>query len=339
MTGGKWNFRAYREEDIPAISSLINASDAADGLPVRANEEDLRLHFSTPGLAPLQQVIVVAGRDEATTKEGVLLGYGRAFPSEDSAGTERVYDLALRVHPEVRYMGLEREIATRLVGLARRYEALPGQRKVERVRLRSYLYEKHIAVREAWRQLGMSEVRQSLTMTRRLDVPIEEPGTVGGVRIRTYKHPEDNGRSLRALNASFADYFDYRPLSIDRWSREMAAPYVRPDLSWLAEMDDGSGEVASLCICWVDRDENALSGRLDGWVEGIGTVPEWRNRGLGTALLLRGLHSLRSAGMEAALADVDAQGPSAAMQLFVSNGFTVRDRMYQYECLLAEITI
>src|SRR4029078_11756569 len=115
------------------------ASDAADGLPARATDEDLRLHFNTPGLAPAQQIIVVAGREEATTKEGVLLGYGRAFPSEDAAGRERVYDVALRVHPEVRYMGLEREIATRLVGLVRRYVALPGQRKVERVRLRSYL--------------------------------------------------------------------------------------------------------------------------------------------------------------------------------------------------------
>ncbi len=240
-------------------------------------------------------MIVVQGRHDATTKQGELLGYGRAFPSEGSGGNERTYNVAMRVHPDVRYMGLEREIGARLVGLARKNEAFPGQKKVEKVRLRSYLYEKHLAVREAWRQMGMREVRQALTMMRNLKGPVEDAPDVEGIRLRTYRHPEDNGRVLRALNAAFAHYFDYQPLTLDRWSREMAVPYVRHDLSWLAETRDAPGEIAGFCICLIDRDENALGNRIEGWVEGIGTTPEWRNRGLGRLLLLRGLRSLRAA--------------------------------------------
>jgi len=166
-----------------------------------------------------------------------------------------------------------------------------------------------------------------------------DPPNVPGVTLRTYRYPEDNERALHALNRSFADYFDSKPISSDTWEREMASPSVRHDLSWLAEAQGGAGELAGFCICILDEEENALGGRLEGWVEGIGTVQEWRGRGLGKSLLLHALHSFKNAGMEVMLADVDAQGSSPATRLFESAGFVLRDRMFQYECPLSEVTI
>jgi len=329
----RWHIRNYHEDDLPAISTLINASDGAAGMPPRANAEDLRQQFNAPGLDPMSQVLVAEEPASNT-----LLGYGRAFPS-GGTGDERVYNLSMRVHPSASDNGLAREIAERLVAIARRHEALPDQKRVGQVRLRSYTYEKQTPVREAWEHIGMKQVRQAWTMFRPLDTLIDEPQTPPGVKLRTYRHPEDNRGSLLALNMAFADYFDSPPLSQERWDQEMAGPHTRLDLSWLAEAEENPGEIVGFCICWIDENENALRGVLEGWIEGIGTVPEWRNRGVGRSLLLNALRSLKSVGINAALLDVDAQGPSAATHLFESVGFTVRDRMFQYQCLLDNVTV
>lgn len=333
----RWRIREYREADIPEIVTLINAADDAVGLPMRASADGLRDQFNTPGLDPSRQVIVAEATDGEGARSGRLVGYGRAFPRGDKAGVERVYDVSMRVHPDAGDTGLALAIATEVVGIIHRHEALPGQKQVGKVRIRSYMYEKHAAIRGALQQVGLREVRQAWTMRRPLNEPIPDPPHVPGVTLRAYRYPEDNERSRQALNKSFADYFDSKPISSDSWEREMASPVVRHDLSWLAEAEGGVEELAGFCLCLLDEEENALGGRLEGWVEGIGTVPEWRGRGLGKSLLLHALHSFKSAGIEMMLADVDAQGPSPATRLFESAGFTVRDRMYQYECPLGDI--
>jgi len=327
-----WVVRAYREDDIAGIVELINASDAADGLTARATEEDLRAQFKTPGLEPMRQVIVADGRGAAS---GTIVGYGRAFPS---GGEEnRVYNIAMRVHPVARKRGLESEIAGQLVEIAERGEEGRDPGMTVKVRLRSYVYEKHISVREAWSAIGMKVVRQSSTMLRDLATPVGEPQDVSGVRFRTYRRPEDNARAVAALNRAMADYFDAPPIDLERWNKEMEQPAVRHDLSWLAEAEDSSKEIVGYALCMVSENENSLQGRLDGWIEGFGTVPDWRNKGIGRSLLLRGLRSLKGEGLTAALVDVDSEGPSAATHLLDALGFVVRDTMYQYECLLSEV--
>ena len=319
--------------------ALINAADVAVGLPMRINADGLRDQFNTPGLDPSRQVIVAEATDDKSARSGRLLGYGRVFPRGDKTGIERVYDVSMRVDPDAGDTGLAQAIAEEVIAIAHRHESLPGQTRVGKVRVRSYIYEKHTSLTEAWQQVGLREVRQAWTMRRPLGAPIPYPPNVTGVTLRTYRYPEDNERALRALNSSFADYFDSKPISSDTWEREMASPSVRHDLSWLAEAEGGAEELAGFCICILDEGENALGGRLEGWVEGIGTVREWRGRGVGKSLLLHALHSFKDAGMEVMLADVDAQGPSPATRLFESAGFVLRDRMYQYECPLSEVTV
>jgi ribosomal protein S18 acetylase RimI-like enzyme len=175
-------------------------------------------------------------------------------------------------------------------------------------------------------------------MLRPLDDSIADPQPVEGVTLRTYRRPEDNAATLRALNSSFSDNFDFQPLDETRWEYAMDAPYVRPDLSWVAEPHDAPGTIVGFSVCWITEEENERSGRAEGWVEGIGVVREWRRRGIGRALLLNSLHSLRSAGMEAALADVDSESV-APTRLFELAGFGVRNSLSQYECYLDEVGV
>ncbi|MDQ5825949.1 MAG: GNAT family N-acetyltransferase [Chloroflexota bacterium] len=335
-----WQARFYREGDIPALAELISTADRADGVYKQTGEEDLRDTFETPGLEPERRVIVVEGPKLPGVPQGLLLGFGRAFPSTDKARNERIYNVALRVRPEARQYGLEREIARRLVELARQHEAeaAPGLAPASKVRLRTYLFDTHTSARSVWEQTGLRRVRTGWTMLRPLDDSLADPQPVEGVTLRTYRRPEDNAATLQALNSSFADNFDFQPLSDSRWEYAMSASYVRPDLSWVAEPSDEPGRIVGFSVCWITEEENERTGRKEGWVEGLGVVREWRRQGIGRALLLNSLHSLRSAGMEAALADVDSES-EAPTRLFQLAGFGVRNSLSQYECYLDEVTV
>ncbi|MDQ3927605.1 MAG: GNAT family N-acetyltransferase [Chloroflexota bacterium] len=334
----RWQFRYYREGDVPALVELIGAADRADGVYKHTTEEDLRDTFSTPGLEPERRVLLVEGPPLPGVPQGVLLGFGRAFPGADSARNERIYNVALRVRPEVRKYGLEQEIARRLVGIARQQEAEPGAGPAGRVRLRAFLFDSHASARQAWEQTGLRRVRTGWTMLRPLNDSIAQPHPVDGVTLRTYRRPEDNAATLQALNSAFSDMFDFQPLDDARWEHAMSASYVRPDLSWVAEPREAPGTIVGFAICWIAGEENLRTGRLEGWVEGIGVVRQWRRKGIARALLLNSLHSLMSAGMEAALADVDSESV-AATRLFQLAGFGVRNSLSQYECYLEEVAV
>ena len=55
------------------------------------------------------------------------------------------------------------------------------------------------------------------------------------------------------------------------------------------------------------------------------------------ALLLHGLHSLRSVGLETGLLGVDATSPTGAQHLYESVGFRVRHVWLNYDGLLSEV--
>jgi GNAT superfamily N-acetyltransferase len=57
-----------------------------------------------------------------------------------------------------------------------------------------------------------------------------------------------------------------------------------------------------------------------GWIQNFGVAPEFRGRGLGTALLFRSLAGFREAGLKRALLEVTAQNDSA-VRLYRRLGF------------------
>jgi mycothiol synthase len=92
----------------------------------------------------------------------------------------------------------------------------------------------------------------------------------------------------------------------------------REDLS--AAALDGE-EVVGLCLCVVDEKRVKRLGRKEGYVDTLFVRPAYRGQGLGTALLLAGLHSLKEAGVESATLDTDLDNPTQAMRLYERVGF------------------
>ncbi|MFL5733665.1 MAG: GNAT family N-acetyltransferase [Chloroflexia bacterium] len=267
-----------------------------------------------------------------------LLGMGRVAQYFHSSTGERVYHVMLRAHPSARPQGLQHGIARHLVGMARELESEAGTQPADRVRVLTYVFDSQTSSVEAWEELGLRRVRTGWTMARGLLEPVEEEPAPEGVILRTYRYPEDNEQALQAFNSALANYYDFHPVSQSAWDREMGAPYSRPDLSWLAFSEGDRDRAIGVAGCQVNESQNEQAGRLEGWIEGIGVVPDFRGRGIGKALLSRCLQSLRDAGLETALADVDSES-TAAVGLFQGAGFAARSALMQYECALEEIRL
>ena len=99
------------------------------------------------------------------------------------------------------------------------------------------------------------------------------------------------------------------------------------------------GLIAGFCLCSLYDEENKRVGRREGWIGELGTIRGWRRKGLGRALLLHGLHSLKSEGLDTALLGVDSESLTGAQHLYESVGFRIRDRELQYERPLDEVDV
>jgi len=292
-----------------------------------------------PRSAPARQHVVVEAPHLPGVPENMPVGYGGVRYDEDEEASERIFFLRVVVHKEAEGLGLERAIAARLLDIIRGYQSDPEMKPLPRATVKAWSFEQFHSIRALWEQMGLREARRFWTMARPLDVPVDEPNIVEGVTIRSYRHPADNEGARHAFNASFADHWDHHPISLEEWDYWMKQPAVRTDLSLLAEIDGKAGNFAGFCLIEINGNDNKLRGVSEGWIELLGTIRGWRRMGLGRALLLHGLHSLRSAGVDTALLGVDSQSLTGANKLYESAGFRIRSREFSYECDLEEVRL
>jgi ribosomal protein S18 acetylase RimI-like enzyme len=314
---------------------LFDAADRADHLYKLPSEDDIRESF-TDIPSDTTRVIIVAGPSQPGISRPTLLGMGRISTQFRSATQERVYHIMLRVHPSARPHGLQHALARQLADMARQHESEPSTQPAAKARLLTYIFDSQVSSIEAWGKLGLRNVRTGWTMARTLSEPVQVEPAPAGITLRTYHHPDDNPQALDTFNSALADYYDFHPVSQASWDREMAAPYSRPDLSWLAFSESALHTPVGLAGCQVNESANKQCGRLEGWIEGIGVIPPFRHRGVGKALLSRCLQAFQQEGLDFALADVDSES-LPAVTLFQRAGFTVRCALLQYESALDDI--
>ena len=108
---------------------------------------------------------------------------------------------------------------------------------------------------------------------------------------------------------------------------------ARPDLSVVAL--DADGAVVAHCMCSRYPEDDALLGRSDGWVSYLGTLPQWRGKGLASALIIESLHRFAADGLTHASIGVDADSPTGAARLYRSLGFEPNQRSITHEIVLS----
>jgi mycothiol synthase len=324
-----WAIRPYQASDLQAIMDIVRARAAAYDPALLLGADAVLWRMQGPPGSEPRPAIVVTGPPLAGVPEGGLLGAG-SFSVEGPEGGEHSYVLQFWGHPAAVERGVEYTLVDSLLDLIRGFEARPGIASPGDVGVFASYSAKVPGRKELFESIGMSLVRIFLRMERSLHEPIKEPPAVSGVTLRTYRRPEDNAGACAAYNDSFSDHFDHHDEDQRDWDHGIADPSRRPDLSWLAEIDGKPGSFAGFCICVVYDDANREKGVREGWIELLGTTREWRGKGLGRSLLLHGLQSLKSAGLDTALLGVDSESPTGANLLYEKVGFRVRQQEYIY---------
>ena len=106
----------------------------------------------------------------------------------------------------------------------------------------------------------------------------------------------------------------------DGWDSWLSWEATRLDLSVIAKVDD---KIVGYSVNSHHKGDNEVHGRHEAWVDSLGTLKEYRKRGIASALLVASMQNMKEAGFESAGLDVDSANPTGAHGLYQRLGFTI----------------
>ncbi len=174
---------------------------------------------------------------------------------------------------------------------------------------------------------GFEPARYFTTLECELSQPTPEATLPPEVTVEPFS--ADRSEAVRAAkNAAFADHWGSQPATREGWESTQTLPSFRPELCRIARVGD---EVVGFVITEINEDDWQRQGSRSAYIGLVGTVREWRGRGLASALLADVLQAYRAADLEVAVLDVDTENPTGALGVYTRLGFapTARDVAYR----------
>ncbi len=157
---------------------------------------------------------------------------------------------------------------------------------------------------------------RTIHMVRPLAQPIAAPQLPEGFSIRPVAG-ELEAPALAALHRA-AHGTDH--LTTEERLSWMRTPEYNPELDLVAVAPNDV--LTAYCFCRISQEENAHTGRNEGYTDPIATHPAFQRRGLARALMLTGLRLLKQKGIEFAALGTSSEN-IAMQQTAASVGFYV----------------
>jgi mycothiol synthase len=312
--------RPLGNEDIPALARLLAAAEEVDRTGEHYSEADLVEEFANPDIELGKDIVgAFDGRD--------LVGYFSVYPRAQDGAQQKVH-LEGSVRPERRGQG----IGTRLVEAmlvrasevhAERHPELPA--KLMLTAPSGKKSQESLLV-----DFGFVAERWNFVMRARLD-QVAPPGPAPtGLEVRRYE-TSYAGAMHAAHNDAFLDHPNFTPWTDVMWKQWVTGSRnFRPELSFVVvASDDPHRVVAYLQTNEYDAYFEA-TGKREAYVAKVGTLREFRRRGLAGVLLGHALAAYRDAGFDEASLDVDSENPTGALGLYRRAGFEVESRWTNY---------
>ncbi len=279
--------RPLRDEDLPGIRAVMEASLELDGIPgftATDIERALDRLPAEPGGAAVAEV------------DGTIVGY--AVPRHDD----------LTVHPAHRRRGHGRALVPAALAIAR---SLGHDTLLLHV-------PAHLEASVSFaRALGFAYHSSLWLFELASDVTVPGPTWPRGYAVRPLARDEDLGRYVALMNATFADH----PTPV-AWTEAVVArvhglaTFDPADIRVVTPDDRPEDLVAFTRVeIWNER-----GGEPTGWVNQIGVLPDHRGRGLGRELLRWGVQHLRARGAGPVQLAVEALN-DRALDLYRRHGF------------------
>lgn len=310
------DYRAMARSDLQAVCDLINESQRFDGVPQVLEVDELEEQLDDDG--ELTADVLVAEHD------GRVVGFARTMHLPSSVLLERCYVFGT-VQPSMRGRGIGRALME--WGMPRARDLLLSSTNALPLYLRAEVPEGLESAVRLLERLGFREVRVFEELLRPLTElpPIPD---IAGVRLVPWPADRD-AEILTAKNIAFSDHWGATPATLDRWTSMVRGFGAWPERSFIAVDDDDRVVAYSLNHRYPADDE--LLGRKDGWIDNLGTLAEWRGRGIASALIIRSLHAFAEAGLTHASIGVDSDSVTGAARLYRALGFEPRHSSTTWE--------
>jgi len=299
------------------IANAVYAANGMDELTTVAELENWLAHV-TESFDP--------GRDVALVEvDGALVAYGWVEWVDTREGT-REFRLGGYVHPDWQSRGIGRRLLAWQEEHARAHPAASVSDRP--LSFGTWSSDQNVRKVRLFTRSGYEVVRYFFEMNRPNLDNIEVPPMPEGLEIRPIGSDRASLNQLWDADLeAFQDHwggFDGSDAAFEAW---LTDPMHVPDL-WVVAWD--GDEITGAVTNAIFAEENEAFGRARGWMETVFVRRRWRRRGLGAAIVARGLVRLRDAGMTSAGLGVDSDNPSGALALYERAGFNVHRRSAAY---------
>jgi len=220
---------------------------------------------------------------------------------------------ALGVIPEFRKRGVGRRLVERAI------ESLK-ERGMESVQ--AWTRGDKVACKALLERVGFKLIRVFSTMRRDLESVPYNIGEHKKVKMRKMETDTEDIKLLNWLNnETFKEHFNFRPHTVEEtkfWITNK--PWCDILKYFFSYLDDTPvGYVGA----GIDSKFIKYKGIKRGWILDIGVLKLKRNKGIGTALMQRGMEVLKSKEMTDVELGVDDSNPTKAIELYKKVGFKV----------------
>ena len=158
-------------------------------------------------------------------------------------------------------------------------------------------------------------------------------GVVAPDGVSIVQWPEDDemfDEAARIMkNTAFADHWGSSPTSHEGWHSKVRGYGSRRDLSFAAV--NAAGDIVSIVLTHRYPDDDDVVGRRGAWLDTVGTLREWRGKGVASSLINHALNAYAADGLEMASIGVDSDSPTGANRLYESLGFAVARRTVTFD--------
>lgn len=302
--------RGYQGEiDHPAIFALVQASQMA--VPWEDDESAfaLELCLTSPRIDHNRDVCLWE------TVQGDLVAFAHVHLLEIQNHIEGY--LWWYVAPSVADQGLHSAIFQWSQQRLQEVQVLLGKP----TQLRTDSHEQDTQTESILRDHGWIKNRDFLTLGRSLLTPLPAPQVPDGFELAYISGtPLELQHWVQLYNDTFCDHWNHHPITVKTLEHWLSHPAYQPELNLVAISDQGIW--AAFCYSLIKPTiQNGVPGK-SGWIELLGTHPQFRHQGLGRAILLAGLEELKKRKVEIAKLTLDAGNETGATRLYHSVGLT-----------------
>lgn len=170
---------------------------------------------------------------------------------------------------------------------------------------------------------GFSMTRTYGRMRRDLDHLPENVSENHDIKITPLgKSETELGLQLDLLNETMKEHHDFRPMTIEelKYYTENREKLGERVFALVAYLDN---KPVGLLTYTIDQSEIEHLKKNTSWLYDLGVLKPYRHKGIGKALLLEAMRSLKTLGMEEVKLGVDDTNPQQAKSIYENLGFQI----------------